>query len=174
MANVLPPADVIALLTVYQARFTLILRRHGGVIDKFLGDCILASFGAAERSEIYAQDACAVLWAFMDESARWAAKRQATGLPPIQVIGAAAGGRFIYGAVCDSDRLEMTMISDAVNFVVKLEKHARTEARRALVSLDRYALAERQGFQPAGLVEHLPARAVEGVSRPIDLVALSA
>ena len=51
MANVLPPVDVIALLTDYQARFTPILRRHGGVIDKFLGDSILASFGAAKASE---------------------------------------------------------------------------------------------------------------------------
>lgn len=58
------------------------------------------------------------------------------------------------------------MIGDAVNLAAKLEKHALTEARRALVSVDRYALAERQGFQPAGLVEHLPARAVEGVSNP--------
>jgi adenylate cyclase len=110
----------------------------------------------------------------MDESARWAAQRQATGLPPIQVLGAAAGGRVIYGTVGDSDRLEMTMIGDAVNLAAKLEKHARTEARTALVSVDMYALAERQRLQSAGLVEHLPARAVEGVSRPIDLVALSA
>jgi adenylate cyclase len=174
MANVLPPADVISLLTDYQARFTPILRRHGGVIDKFLGDGILASFGAAKASETYARDACAALAACMDESMRWASERQAADLPPIQVIGAAESGRVIYGAVGDSDRLEMTVIGDAVNLAAKLEKHTRTEARAALVPADMYALAEDQGFQASSPDEHLPARAVEGVAKPIDLVALSA
>ena len=105
---------------------------------------------------------------------RWALERQAADLPPIQVIGAAAGGRVIYGSVGDSDRLEMTVIGDAVNLAAKLEKHTRTEARVALVPADMYALSEDQGFQASSLDEHLPARAVEGVAKPIDLVALSA
>ena len=174
MANALPLADVIAVLTDYQARVTSILRRHGGVIDKFLGDGILASFGAVKASETYAWDAYAALAVCMDESARWALERQAAGFPPIQVIGAAAGGRFIYSIVGDSDRLEMTVIGDAVNLVAKLENHTRSEARAALVPADTYALAEGQGFQAPTPAEHFPARAVEGIAKPIDLVALSA
>lgn len=174
IANTLPPAQVIALLTDYQARFTPILRAHGGVIDKFLGDGILASFGAAKASETYARDACAALMACMTESAHWAAERRQAGSPPVQVIGAAASGGVIYGAVGDSDRLEMTVIGDAVNLAAKLEKHTRVEARAALVSADMFALAKAQGFQASDGVEHLPARSVDGVGKPIDLVALSA
>jgi len=92
-ANVLPPEDVIALLTDYQARFTSILRHQGGVIDKFLGDGILASFGAAKGSETCARDARAAL------------SVQATDLPPIPAIGAAPRDLDIYGAVDDSDNL---------------------------------------------------------------------
>ena len=69
MANALTPADVIALLKDYQARFTPILRRYGAAIDKFLGDGILASFGAATSSQTYARDACASLEACMVEAA---------------------------------------------------------------------------------------------------------
>ena len=49
-----------------------------------------------------------------------------------------------------------------------------SEARAALVPADMYALSEDQGFQASSPDEHLPARAVEGVAKPIDLVALSA
>ena len=66
----------------------------------------------------------------------------------------------------------MTVIGGAMNLAAKPEKHTRTEVRTALVSAAMYSLAERQGFQPTRLVEHLPARAIAGVSRPIDLVAL--
>lgn len=173
MANALPPADVIALLTDYQARFTPILRQHNGAIDKFLGDGILASFGAASDSETYARDACAALEACMAEAAGWAAERGGVGLPAIKIIGAAASGRVVYGAVGDADRLEMTVIGDAVNLAAKLEKHTRAEGLPALVSADLFASAEAQGFMPTSAPRHLAARQVEGVSRPLDLVALS-
>lgn len=173
MANVLPPADVIALLTDYQARFTPILRRHGGVIDKFLGDGILASFGAATPSQTYARDACRALEACMAEAAAWAAERIDAGLPPVEIIGAAASGRVIYGAVGDGDRLEMTVIGDAVNLAAKLEKHTREENAPALVPLGLYELAETQGFRPSAPCEHLSDRAVAGVNHTIDLVSLS-
>ena len=110
----------------------------------------------------------------MVEAARWQAEREAAGAPPITIIGAAAGGRVVYGAVGDGDRLEMTVIGDAVNLAAKLEKHTRAEGRAALVPADLYALAGAQGLQPLGAAEHLRARRVDGVPAPIDLVALSA
>lgn len=172
MANALPPAEVIALLTDYQARFTPILRAHGAAIDKFLGDGILASFGAASASETYARDACAALEACMTDASAWNAQREMANLPPINIIGAAASGRVVYGAVGDADRLEMTVIGDAVNLAAKLEKHTRAEGVPALVSGELFAMAEAQGLTSAA-PKMLPARQVEGVSRPIDLVALS-
>ena len=51
LARELEPATVIRLLTAYQAIVVPIIQRHGGVIDKFLGDGILATFGAAEDTE---------------------------------------------------------------------------------------------------------------------------
>jgi adenylate cyclase len=53
LSNSMSPQDVIRALTDYQARFTPIIRDHGGVIDKFIGDGIMASFGAAHVSSSY-------------------------------------------------------------------------------------------------------------------------
>src|SRR5262249_36418771 len=51
------PDKVIALLIDYQKRLVPIIQRHGGAVDKFLGDGILATFGCAAPSKTYAADA---------------------------------------------------------------------------------------------------------------------
>lgn len=172
LANAMAPQDVIRLLTEYQARFTPILRQHGGVIDKFLGDGVMASFGAARQSRTYARDAVAALAACMDDADRWMEERRAAGLPPIRVVGAVGGGGVVYGAVGDADRLEMTVIGDAVNLAAKLEKHTKVAGVSALVAGDLYDLAVDQGFRTERPAARIDGARVEGAARPIDLVAL--
>ncbi len=172
LANALSPHDVIRLLTEYQARFTPILRAHGGVIDKFMGDGVMASFGAAQPSLTYARNALEALSACMVEAGRWSKARRDSGLAPIEVVGAVGSGRVIYGAVGDADRLDMTVIGDAVNLAAKLEKHTRRAGEAALASAEAYDLGERQGFRPARPARRLIGEAVEGAPMPMDLVAL--
>ena len=47
MANEMDPSDLIRLLSEYESRMVTVIQAHGGNIDKFLGDGILATFGAA-------------------------------------------------------------------------------------------------------------------------------
>ncbi len=173
LANTMPPQEVIRLLTDYQARFGPVVRAHGGVIDKYLGDGIMASFGAARPSETYAADAVGALEACMAAAARWRQEREAAGLTPIEVVGAIGGGQVIFGAVGDAARLEMTVIGDAVNLAAKLEKATRAAGRPALVAADLFETALAQGFRPTRPIVRLPAMRIDGVSRPIDLVALA-
>ena len=109
----------------------------------------------------------------IDAAERWARERQAAGKPPLSVGLAAASGRVVFGAVGDSERLEFTVIGDAVNFAAKLEKHNKDEKTRALVDAGTYALAESQGYVAPAARERRLARAVGGVSEPVDLVVLA-
>ena len=57
MANEMDPSDLIRLLSEYESRMVTVIQAHGGNIDKFLGDGILAIFGAALPCQTYAADA---------------------------------------------------------------------------------------------------------------------
>ncbi|MGZ5911660.1 MAG: adenylate/guanylate cyclase domain-containing protein, partial [Reyranella sp.] len=104
---------------------------------------------------------------------RWAAERRAAGLPPLSIGLAAASGRVVFGAVGDGERLEFTVIGDAVNFAAKLEKHNKDEKTRALVDSDTYGKAKQQGYTAPALREHRPGRKVAGVTDLVDIVVLA-
>lgn len=167
------PADVIALLAEYQARLVPIIQHHGGSIDKFLGDGILASFGAARVSTTYAADALRTVDALLLEAAQWRAAREAAGLPAPRVGAAVAVGPVLFGAVGDETRLEYTVIGDAVNLAAKLEKHTKRAHAAALTTADAYAFARAQGYVPPREIETRKVERVDGVSEPIDLVVLA-
>jgi adenylate cyclase len=166
------PAGVMALLADYQARVVPVLQRHGGSIDKFLGDGIMASFGAVRPSDTGAADALAALEAVLAEAEAWRAERHAAGLPCPALNGAATTGTVLFGAVGDASRLEITVIGDAVNLAAKLEKHNKTARTRALASAEAVAAAKAQGWRPDGALRDLPGERVEGLAEPVDLVAV--
>jgi adenylate cyclase len=160
------------LLAEYQARMAPPIRAFGGSIDKFLGDGVLASFGAAAANANYAADGLKAAHALIAAADAWAAERQANGLDPIRTGVTVAAGPVVFGAVGDASRLEYTVIGDAVNLAVKLDKQCKVENCRALTSAQTFGLATAQGYAPPGRVEQRPRRAVEGVAGPIDLVIL--
>lgn len=169
----LAPDDVMKMLQDYQGRVCPLIAANGGSIDKFLGDGILASFGAVATSTTAAADALRAADAVIEAADRWSAERHATGLPPLSIGLAVASGRVVFGAVGDGERLEFTVIGDAVNFAAKLEKHNKDEKTRALVDASTYALAERQGYvAPVGR-ERRTRRTVAGVVEPVDIVVLA-
>jgi adenylate cyclase len=167
------PAETIAMLTEYQARMVPIIRAHGGAVDKFLGDGIMATFGTAESSSTYAADAVAALIACLSEAQGWAMERESDGLQALAVHGAVAVGRVVFGAVGDSARLEYTVIGNAVNIAAKLEKHNKETGTRGLATSDAIALAKAQGWHPLRNPRLLPNARVGDLARPVELVALA-
>jgi adenylate cyclase len=173
LSTELQPGDVMKLLQDYQGRVCPLIVSNGGSIDKFLGDGILASFGAVAPSPTAAADALRAADAVFGAADRWAAERRASGLPPLSIGLAAASGRVVFGAVGDGERLEFTVIGDAVNFAAKLEKHNKDEKTRALVDDATYGKALQQGYAAPALRERRPGRRVAGVADLVDIVVLA-
>lgn len=173
MAGEAPPDQVMSLLADYQQQMVPVIQRHGGSIDKFLGDGIMATFGAAEPSETYAADALRALEDAMAAAAAWQSACEAEGRSCPTVNGAVAAGPILFGAVGDDSRLEYTVIGDAVNLSAKLEKHNKDLGVRAICDSEAYALAVAQGYQPSGQMKQLPAVQVGGVKDSMGLVVVA-
>jgi adenylate cyclase len=167
------PDEVMKLLQDYQERMCPLIVDNGGSIDKFLGDGILASFGAVATTATPAADALRAADALIEAARQWAEARRAAGLRPLEVGVAVASGRVVFGAVGDGERLEFTVIGDAVNWAAKLEKHNKEEKVRALTDAATYALARRQGYQPIAEREIRHGRRVGGVANLVDIVVLA-
>ncbi len=164
------PDAAMGLLSEFQARMVPVIHKHGGSIDKFLGDGIMATFGAAAPSDHYAADALRALQEAVSEAKRWREASEASGRPCPAVNGSATTGRVLFGAVGDETRLEYTVIGDAVNRSAKLEDHNKVLGVAALTDRQTYELALAQGFQPPTEMPTVPNATVAGLKRPVDLV----
>ena len=171
-SHTVSPGEVIAMLTEYQQALVPSIQGHGGTIDKFMGDGIMATFGAVRPSETAAADALRAVDAVMEAAAAWNRYCAAEGRPAHRVNAAAAFGPTVCGAVGDVDRLEYTVIGDPVNQAAKLEKANRTQAVDALTDRGTFEAAVRQGYA-AGSVEHRSGSRLEGFDEPVDLVVLA-
>jgi adenylate cyclase len=172
LAAGMAPGAVIGLLAEYQTRVVPVIRRHGGVIDKFMGDGIMATFGALTPSATFAADAVRAVEDLLAEADIWNAERRETGAAPLVVNAGLASGRVVVGAVGDADRLEYTVIGDAVNLAAKLEKHNKAEASLAVVTAETLDLAAKQGHDPAAPFQRRPESVVAGTCEPMDLCVL--
>lgn len=173
LANTLPPSELIGVLVEYESRMVPVIQRHGGCIDKFLGDGILATFGAAAPSETHAADALRALEEVVTAADDWNRERAMSGKPPLRIGAAVATGRVVFGAVGDDTRLEYTVIGDAVNLAAKLEKHNKVGETRALAADDAFELATRQGYVPSGAVERVGPVHILGAEAPVDIVIVA-
>ena len=171
-AHTVSPGEVIAMLTEYQQALVPSILGHGGTIDKFMGDGIMATFGAVRPSATAAADALRAVDAVMEAAEAWNRNCAAEGRPAHRVNAAAAFGPIVFGAVGDVDRLEYTVIGDPVNQAAKLEKANRAERVDALTDRGTFEAAVGQGYE-AGSVEHRSGSRLEGFDEPVDLVVLA-
>ena len=166
----LSAAQLIALIGEYQNVVLPVVRAHGGNIDKFMGDGILASFGAVRASGTYAADALRCIGAILIASHAWTVDRARRGLPALGIGIGVAHGPLVFGIIGVERRLEYTVIGEPVNLAAKLEKHNKAESAAACASASLLELAQIQDPQVVAGGFHLRAqRSVGGVAEPIDL-----
>lgn len=145
------PERVIDAIRAYHERVVPIVFRHGGSIDKFLGDGIMAVFGAPEETPADAYDSvlCAVV--ILDTMDAWTAERQQRGLMATSVGIGLHFGRVVQGNVGIDDRMEYTTLGDTVNVANRLEAMTRPFGTGIVLSRETVEAAERFKPLPAGL-----------------------
>lgn len=171
-AESMPPETVMRILSRYQECVVPIIERNNGRVDKFLGDGILATFGAVKVSDTYAADALAAMSEIVARIQFCGEDFVAEGWPePLRIGVAAASGPVTIGVVGVASRLEYTVIGSPVNLAAKLEDANKQLATTAIVTRGCLELAREQG-STIGNVEIRPGVEIAGVAQPIDIAVL--
>ncbi|MGI9525195.1 MAG: adenylate/guanylate cyclase domain-containing protein [Hyphomicrobiaceae bacterium] len=177
LSKEVPPREIVNILTSLHARLIPIIEGHGGVVDKFLGDGMMATFGAVEPSNKAVADGLRAMEAVMIEASAWQKDlKQASAPMSLDVNGALTAGTIVFATIGNADRLEYTVIGEAVNLAAKLEKHNKVEGTRALMPAAAYAVARSQGYLgssgSADEPELLLMRRPSGVSDSLDICVI--
>ncbi len=131
-----PAREIFQFLNEYLARMEPAIHEHGGFIDKFIGDAILALFPEEAGSD----GALLAALAMQKELERFNAERQGTGMEPITIGIGVHHGELALGTLGSPRRLETTVIGDTVNVASRLENLTKQFATGLLLSADARAV----------------------------------
>lgn len=115
------PIELIALLNEYLTAMTEIIFKHDGIVDKFIGDGILAYWGAFTPGKNHAQLAAKASLEMTRRLEELNREWQAVGRQPISIGIGLNTGEVIFGNVGSGKKVEFTVIGDAVNLASRLE-----------------------------------------------------
>jgi PAS domain S-box-containing protein len=115
LSEKMSPQDNFNFLNAYLRRVSPIIRQYHGFIDKYIGDAVMALF--PEKAEHALQAAIAM----RQEMLRYNEKRVKRGYEPINNGASIHTGSLMLGTVGEEERMESTVISDAVNLAFRLE-----------------------------------------------------
>lgn len=124
-------AEAAKLLNRHFAILCRAVDAQGGTVDKFLGDGMMAFFGAPDDLKGHAAAAARAAAAIRDELAADNARLVAEGLPALRVRIGLHTGQVIVGNIGASDRVNYTIIGDTVNVSQRLQELGKTIAPEA-------------------------------------------
>lgn len=133
------PIDVLTpLLTEYFDVMTKIIQDSHGTVDKFIGDGIMAFWGAPLDIPDHASRACTTALRCNAMMTRFNQKRKEEGKPEFRTRFGINTGTVIVGNIGTSDRMNYTVIGDAVNLTARLQEVDKYYHTSIIVSEDTY------------------------------------
>jgi adenylate cyclase len=158
------PEELVAQLNEYFSRMVDIVFRHKGTVDKFVGDMVMALYGAPVDDPDHAEHAVAAAIDMVRElgdlNKAWAAR----GMSPLDIGIGINSGDMIAGNIGSSSIMSYTVIGDNVNLGSRLESLNKDYRTRIIISdATRIRLKGNHDIRPLGDV------VVKGKSHPVAI-----
>jgi len=163
------PQDVVQMLREYLTRMTEQVLAQQGTLDKYIGDAVMAIFGAPVELPDHAERACRAALAMADEVERLQAKWVAEGKEPFRIGIGVNTGPMVVGNLGSEQLFDYTVIGDEVNVGARLESLNKeyTTAKAIIISEATYDAARNAiEARPLGEVT------VKGKTRPVVVYEL--
>jgi adenylate cyclase len=167
----LPPRELVALLNRFLDRMSAAIEHEGGVIDKYIGDAIMALFGAPVAQSGAADRALRAALAMQAALAELNHELAAEGRPALACGIGINTARVVAGNMGSRRRLNYSVVGDGVNVAARLEALTRNPEYRATILVSEATLRAAQGRYATrtlgpivvkGRAEPVQAHAVDG------------
>jgi adenylate cyclase len=163
------PQDVVHMLREYLTRMVDLVLEEKGTLDKFIGDAVMAIFGAPQAVPDHALRACRAAVRMMDEVERLQAKWTAEGREPFEIGIGINTAEMVVGNLGSEQLFDYTVVGDGVNLGARLESlNKEYETQRHIIISEETYEAAREHLEVRRLGEVL----VKGKTRPVIIYEL--
>lgn len=159
----LDPPTVARWLNGYFSLASKIIVRHSGTIDKYIGDSVMAFWGAPARSDSHAHDALAAARDIIEELQLLNVEYERIGLPTLKVGIGVSTGLANVGNLGSEYRMAYTVVGDTVNVAQRIEEQTRLYQVPIVVS------GETAETLPDMLFRELDTVVIKGRTRAVEM-----
>jgi adenylate cyclase len=173
-AEALSPAAAMDLLRGFHTLVERIVFAHHGMVDKFMGDGVMACFGVPDPTPTAAADALRCAFDLLTALKRPTPAGDGSAHAALSVGIGIHRGPVLMGDVGGATQLQFTVVGDAVNVASRLEALTRS-AGTALIASDAVVAAARPHLEPASMahLERLPDTALRGRQEAVAIWRLA-
>jgi adenylate cyclase len=164
LSEELGPQGIISLLNEYFTLMVDCLTEQGGMLDKFIGDAIMAVFGTARRHDDDEDRAVRAAIGMMTELNGFNQRRLADGRRPIDIGIGLNTDVVVSGNIGSPKRQDYTVIGDGVNLAARLESACKQYGAHILVS--EYTVKKLKGTYRAREIDRV---VVKGKTKPVAI-----
>jgi len=138
MSEKMKPEEVVHILNEYFSAMIEIIFKYEGTLDKFIGDAIMAVFGAPVAHPDDPQRALRTAVEMREELKKLQEKWKGEGRPAFDIGIGINTGEVVAGNIGSSERMDYTVIGDNVNLASRLESLNKEHQTHILISEDTY------------------------------------
>lgn len=162
-----PPEEVVAKLNQYLTEMTSIIFKNGGTLDKYMGDGIMAFFGAPIPYQDHAERAVQTALEMLDGLEKLNKMWEERGEVTLGIGVGISTGHVVVGNIGSPERMDYTVIGEDVNLAARLESMNKEFKTRIIISGGTYSQLDHS--RPGRKFTHLGAVPVRGFELPVDI-----